>query len=230
MEKITLPTNEISDYQRVLISRYEGINNWNLIRVFDMIVCDNSIIDNQQISTQALFQIRDKLLGTICECGKTWDNKEILIAKIFDCDIKCDYDNPLPNGEPRLYIQASAYINTHNYSYSYSHISTAIENNYYDSVAIDCDIEDSFFDKKSNIRIIKSINKIFKWVFSISTDKLNCPLKMKTNQCFGTGYECYNVSKLDCDKYKKIYNLGKQDAYNLRKRLYQQNNNEKEKK
>ena len=228
MEKITLPTDKISDYQRILISRYEGINNWNLVRVFDMIVCDNSIIDNQQISTQALFQIRDKLLGTICECGKTWDNKEILVARIFDCCIKCDYYNPLPNGEPRLYIQASAYINTHNYSYS--HISTAIENDYYESVVIDCDIEDSFFDKKSNIRTIKSINKIFKWGFSISTDKLNCPLKVDPNLCFGAEYECYNVSKSDCDKYKKIYNLGKQDAYNLRKRLYQQNNNEKEKK
>ena len=228
MEKITLPTHKISDYQRILISRYEGINNWNLVRVFDMIVCDNSIIDNQQISTQALFQIRDKLLGTICECGKSWDSKEILIAKIFDCCIKCDYYNPLPNGEPRLYIQASAYINTHNYSYC--HISTAIENNYYESVVIDCDVEDSFFDEKSNIRTIKSINKIFKWGFSISTDKLNCPLKVDPNLCFGAEYECYNVSKSDCDKYKKIYNLGKQDVYNLRKRLYQQNNNEKEKK
>lgn len=213
MVRISKPYKVKDDIQKSLIlklnhGKYHG--SWDSFRAFDMILCDNKIdVDGEKFSIPALFQMRDMFIGKTGICGKGYDGKDDT-ARIFDCTIKCDYGSRTADGEPVLYLKASAYYNLNNGSYT--EFNNAVNNEYYDSVSIGCAVDKQ--TEHNGYTTIDSITDVYEWAFVASSKKVNCPLRLKDGKCFGSqnGWGCIYVDVENCHNFKKIYRFGLNNA------------------
>lgn len=211
MVNISKPYNVTSDIQRSLISRIHKNTyhwNWNSVRAFDMVLCDNRIdVDGTKFSIPALFQMRDMSIGKTGIVGKDYGGKDD-IARIFDCRIMCDYGNRTADGEPLLYLKASAYYYLSDGDYY--EFANAINNDYYNSVSVGCVIHKQ--TQHNGYTTIDSISDVYEWVLVVSPDRSICPLKTDNGKCVGGSCSCLYVEARDCKNYKNIYRLGLNNA------------------
>ena len=228
--KKIIPSNSyITLTQRTQILPFvkEGIsdlvyeNRWDRYFIFDVIICDNDInISNNKFSIPALFQINRLIRGKTgvldvnCD-GTTYD------ARIFDSHVECANEEATKDGEPLLFVRASAFA-------KHSIITKKICDGFYTGIDLGCSVYKSHEElgKTVNnlqpiINVIDSISDVHVWSLIQNAKVLECPLKRENGKCNILNCYCFEVDAKDCDNLHAAYSIGRTGFSNYEN----QNNN-----
>lgn len=196
---------ELSDLHKCLLKRYlKDYEIGGRTFVFDIILCDNDINkDNEKFSIKALFQMEKLFIGKTGFCGFDYQGKNIL-GRIFNCKVECDFDRSTTDGEPYCYLKATAFIKID--TPAKDDIASAIRKGYYKEVNVGCSVIDSHMIA-GNVKVIDKVSDAYEWTLLENIIARNCPLKNNNGECFNKKM-CTNVSKVHCEMFRNIYNLG----------------------
>ena len=212
---------KITPLQKEMILSYLSPNernniNWRDYFIFKIILCNNEIDrDNEKFSIPVLFQIRDMAIGKTGILENDCDiNGRNSVARIFDCSVEYDRDSVTKDGEPLLYVQAHAFIDTNASNNNYSIVSK-IKEGFYDEISVGCSIFKSHktLDKSngvinSAITVIDSISDLYEWAIVQKPKIKNCPLKDNDGKCRIEHKMCYCISEQQCNKLQSAYFIG----------------------
>lgn len=228
--KKIIPSNSyITLTQRTQILPFvkEGIsdlvyeNRWDRYFIFDVIICDNDInISNNKFSIPALFQINSLIHGKTgildVNCDGTTYN-----ARIFDSHVECANGETTKDGEPLLFVRASAFA-------KHSIITKKICDGFYTGIDLGCSVYKSHEElgKAVNnlqpiINVIDSISDVHVWSLIQNAKVLKCPLKKENGKCNILNCYCFEVDDKDCDNLQAAYSIGRTGFLNDKN----QNNN-----
>lgn len=184
-------------------------NRWDRYFIFDVIICDNDInISNNKFSIPALFQINSLIHGKTgildVNCDGTAYN-----ARIFDSYVECADGETTKDGEPLLFVRASAFA-------THSIITKKICDGFYTGIDLSCSVYESHEELgkavnnlQPTINVIDSISDVHVWSLIQNAKVLKCPLKTRNGKCNILNCYCFEVDDKDCDKLQAAYSIGR---------------------